>query len=248
MGVFRLKAWEATARRRRSARDVSMEPTVLRHTWRGGGLHTRGGGYTCVRLACAYGVDSSMNESTPLRMEETDQAGTHVSGWKSLIERQRRVFVLKRPLREAGRPTARQPAARVRSRRERGAPYLGVSIMMAGGLYGYSDGKSSFPWYWPLVYGVSAGPMITKCHSRMLFGLQATKGTAREGWHRGSAKKESRHGTSRVGARTEVRRRRRAAGPWIAAGTPFAASTGRPLTPSGRERHARTRGERSVVV
>ena len=89
---------------------------------------------TRVCLACAYGVDSSMNESTPLRMEETDQAGTHVSGWKSLIERQRRVFVLKRPLREAGRPTARQPAARVRSRRERGAPYLGVSIMMAGGL------------------------------------------------------------------------------------------------------------------
>ena len=198
---------------------------------------------TRVCVACAYGVDSSMNESTPLRMEETDQAGTHVSGWKSLIDRQRRVFVLKRPLREAGRPTARQPAARVRSRRERGAPYLGVSIMMAGGLYGYSDGKSSFPWYWPLVYGVSAGPMITKCHSRMLFGLQATKGTAREGWHRGGAKKESRHGTSSVGALTEVRRRHRAAGPWTAAGTPFAASTGRPWTPSGRERHTHERRE-----
>ena len=55
---------------------------------------------TRVCVACAYGVDSSMNESTPLRMEETDQAGTHVSGWKSLIDRQRRVFVLKRPLRE----------------------------------------------------------------------------------------------------------------------------------------------------
>ena len=52
-------------------------------------------------------------------MEATDQAGTHVSGWKSLIERQSRVLVLKRP--------------------------FGVSIMMAGGLYGYSLGKMSLP-------------------------------------------------------------------------------------------------------
>ena len=69
------------------------------------------------------GVDSSINESTPLRMEATDHAGTHVSGWKSLIERQRRVFVLNLP--------------------------FGVSIMIAGGLYGYSDGKISLPWYEP---------------------------------------------------------------------------------------------------
>ena len=79
-----MKACDATASRRRSARLVSTLPTV--------------------------GVDSSMNESTPLRIEATDHAGTHVSGWKSLIERHSRVFVLKRP--------------------------LGVSIMIAGGLYG----------------------------------------------------------------------------------------------------------------
>jgi len=56
------------------------------------------------------GVDSSIKESTPLRMVPTDQAGTHDSGWKSLIDRHSRVFVLKRP--------------------------FGVSIMIAGGLYG----------------------------------------------------------------------------------------------------------------
>ena len=56
------------------------------------------------------GVDSNMKERTPLRIEATDHAGTHVSGWKSLIERHRRVLVLNRP--------------------------FGVSIMMAGGLYG----------------------------------------------------------------------------------------------------------------
>ena len=44
-----------------------------------------------------------MKDMTPLRMEATDQAGTHVSGWKSLIERQRRVLVLKRPLRSVAR-------------------------------------------------------------------------------------------------------------------------------------------------
>ena len=44
------------------------------------------------------GVDSSMKERTPLRMDATDHAGTHVSGWKSLIDRHRRVFVLNRPL------------------------------------------------------------------------------------------------------------------------------------------------------
>jgi hypothetical protein len=83
-GVLRLKPCDARARRRRSARLASTLPTV--------------------------GVDSSMKESTPLRIEATDHAGTHVSGWKSLIERQSRVLVLKRP--------------------------LGVSIIIAGGLYG----------------------------------------------------------------------------------------------------------------
>jgi len=82
--VFLLKACDVSARRCRSATDVSIEPTV--------------------------GVDSSMKESTPLRMEATDQAGTHDSGWKSLIERHSLVFVEKRP--------------------------FGVSIMMDGGAYG----------------------------------------------------------------------------------------------------------------
>ena len=58
------------------------------------------------------GVLSFMLEETTTvgSMEATDQAGTHVSGWKSLIDRHSRVFVLKRP--------------------------FGVSIMIAGGLYG----------------------------------------------------------------------------------------------------------------
>ena len=77
-GVFRLKACEARASLRRSASEVSTEPTV--------------------------GVDSSINESTPFRIEATDHAGTHVSGWKSLIERQRRVLVLNRPLRGTRKP------------------------------------------------------------------------------------------------------------------------------------------------
>ena len=46
------------------------------------------------------GVDSSIKESTPFRMLATDHAGTHVSGWKSLIERHSRVCVLNRPLSE----------------------------------------------------------------------------------------------------------------------------------------------------
>jgi len=74
MGDLRLNACEANASRLRSASLVSMLPTV--------------------------GVASSMKESTPLRIEATDHAGTHVSGWKSLMERHRRVFVAKRPLRE----------------------------------------------------------------------------------------------------------------------------------------------------
>ena len=49
---------------------------------------------------------SSMKERTPLRMEETDQAGTQVSGWKSDIERHSRVFVLNRPLRRKKRGEA----------------------------------------------------------------------------------------------------------------------------------------------
>ena len=44
--------------------------------------------------------------------------------------------------------------------------------MMAGGLYGYSGGKRSLPWYCPSSYTLSFGPVITKCHSRMLLGLR----------------------------------------------------------------------------
>ena len=44
------------------------------------------------------GAVSSMNESTPLRMDATDQVGTHVSGWKSEMERHSRRSVSKRPL------------------------------------------------------------------------------------------------------------------------------------------------------
>ena len=99
MGVLRFHCGEILARRRFSAGAVSMLPTV--------------------------GVLSSMNEITPCNMEATDHAGTcrgkacpqgvrgavaqmrrrqqraartQVSGWKSLIERQRRVLVLNRPL------------------------------------------------------------------------------------------------------------------------------------------------------
>lgn len=39
----------------------------------------------------------TMNDKSPVSMVATDQAGFHVSGWKSEMERQRRVLVLKRP-------------------------------------------------------------------------------------------------------------------------------------------------------
>ena len=144
-----------------------------------------------------------MNDMTPFRMDATDHAGTHVSGWKSLMERQRRVLVWKRPLRgeaaewrswwctgvSRGIRSARARlaghclvsavhgmrrggtlatvAAREweRATGETGAtvcpeacgralqigraqqrPHLGVSMMIDGGLYGYSGGKMSLPW------------------------------------------------------------------------------------------------------
>lgn len=61
-----------------------------------------------------------MKERRPVRMVATDQAGFHVSGWKSEMERQRRVLVLKRP--------------------------DGESIYMLGGRNGYSMGNTSLPW------------------------------------------------------------------------------------------------------
>ena len=42
--------------------------------------------------------DSRKNDRTPLRIVATDHAGTHVSGWKSDMERHSRWPVKKRPL------------------------------------------------------------------------------------------------------------------------------------------------------
>lgn len=39
----------------------------------------------------------TMKLSNPVKIVATDQAGFHVSGWKSDMLKQRRVFVLKRP-------------------------------------------------------------------------------------------------------------------------------------------------------
>ena len=61
-----------------------------------------------------------MKERRPVNIVETDQAGFHVSGWKSDMERHKRVFGLNRP--------------------------DGVVIYILGGLNGYSAGKTSFPW------------------------------------------------------------------------------------------------------
>ena len=55
----------------------------------------------------------------PVRMVETDQVGFQLSGWKSDIERQSRVSGRKRP--------------------------LGVTIVIDGGLRGYSEGNLTRP-------------------------------------------------------------------------------------------------------
>lgn len=61
-----------------------------------------------------------MKERRPVRIVATDQAGFHVSGWKSEMERQSRVLVLKRP--------------------------EGEIMYMLGGRKGYSMGNTSLPW------------------------------------------------------------------------------------------------------
>jgi hypothetical protein len=60
-----------------------------------------------------------MKEKRPVRMVATDHIGFHVSGWKSLMDRQRRRLVLKRP--------------------------LGVHMITEGGFMGYSGGNLSMP-------------------------------------------------------------------------------------------------------
>ena len=45
---------------------------------------------------------------------------------------------------------------------------LGVYMMTAGGLCGYSDGNLSTPWYRPPKKGESGGPSSTKWKFRML--------------------------------------------------------------------------------
>jgi hypothetical protein len=64
-----------------------------------------------------------INESRPIRIVLTDQAGLKDLGWKSEIERHRRVEVWKRP--------------------------EGVCMRIAGGAKGYSGGKIRVPQYCP---------------------------------------------------------------------------------------------------
>ena len=73
-----------------------------------------------------------MKESRPVSTVETLHTGFHVSGWKSDIERQRRVSGRKRP--------------------------DGVTIVIDGGFSGYSGGNLIRPQNQPPAYGVSGGP------------------------------------------------------------------------------------------
>ena len=61
-----------------------------------------------------------MKEMRPITIVETPQFELHISGWKSLKLMQIGVFVANRP--------------------------DGVSILILGGLKGYSLGKDSVPW------------------------------------------------------------------------------------------------------
>mmetsp|Transcript_98406 Transcript_98406/g.275590 ORF Transcript_98406/g.275590 Transcript_98406/m.275590 type:complete len:207 (-) Transcript_98406:263-883(-) len=84
------------------------------------------------RMAPAVSDSSHMKDNKPFSTVDKHQNGFQLSGWKSVMERHRRVFVSKRP--------------------------LGVSISIDGGRCGYSLGNLSFPQYQPPSYGVSAGP------------------------------------------------------------------------------------------
>ena len=65
-------------------------------------------------------AEPSMKDRSPTRTVLVLQIGFHVSGWKSDMERQRRVPGVKRP--------------------------DGVSMTMRGGFSGYSGGKVNLPW------------------------------------------------------------------------------------------------------
>ena len=76
----------------------------------------------CARVEVVeptVGAESSQNVYSPVRTEETDHRGFQVSGWKSLIDKHSLVFGLNLP--------------------------FGVSMEIAGGLNGYSDGNFSLP-------------------------------------------------------------------------------------------------------
>jgi hypothetical protein len=75
-----------------------------------------------------------MNDSSPMMIVDTSQAGLNDLGWKSLMLRHSRVDGWKRP--------------------------LGVCMRMAGGAKGYSGGKIRVPQYWPFSYGVPGGPVM----------------------------------------------------------------------------------------
>lgn len=51
-----------------------------------------------VSIEPVVNVSSSINDSKPVKIVDTDQAGFHVPGWKSDIERHSLVLVAKRPL------------------------------------------------------------------------------------------------------------------------------------------------------
>jgi hypothetical protein len=72
----------------------------------------------------------TIKERRPTRIVETCHDGFHSLGWKSENEKQRRVFVWKRPF--------------VKTVFERDIPE-GVIIVTAGGLKGYSGGNFSVP-------------------------------------------------------------------------------------------------------
>ena len=66
------------------------------------------------------GAESSINACNPIKIVDTDHIGFHVSGWKSDMDKHKRVLGLKRP--------------------------EGVNMRIEGGLSGYSGGNLSLPW------------------------------------------------------------------------------------------------------
>ena len=73
-----------------------------------------------TRIEPTESLSSAMNDNNPIRMEETDQVGFHVSGWND------------EKLVQIGLPVSNRP--------------LGVYMMMVGGFRGYSLGNFNTPW------------------------------------------------------------------------------------------------------